>query len=92
MKKFCIYTARKNRAQVRSWLLLLQLGYTLFDAVGGWPESAKAYVAEDSMMIEIIGKVALKHKIKLLCCAIKGMNKQKEILVTVEDCPSPWSI
>jgi len=92
VKKFSVFTARKNVARVRSWLRILGLGYSLFECQGGWPASPEVYVAEKSVEIRIIAPDTDKEKIRLLCHAIKALNNQKEVLVDVEKVGETWRI
>ena len=92
MKRFSVFTARKNVRLIRSWLCILGLGYSLFECQGGWPASPKVYVSEKSIEIRIIAPNAGREKIRLLCHAIKALNEQEEVLVDIGKVGEKWEV
>lgn len=88
MKLYRLYTENKNVEGIKEIINAYFSGYTLIEGVGIWNG-----ISEKSLIVEVVnftGKSNLEAEFKLIAGAIKKLNCQDAVLLTVQEIESKF--
>lgn len=77
MKLYRLYTEDKNESELRRILDSGLTGYTIIKAQGVWQR-----VAENSLIIEYIGKPEEQYRVETAAMMINELNDQQAVFMT----------
>lgn len=86
MVRYIIYTENKNLAGIKDILNSLFAGYSIQEQIGVWNK-----IEEKSLRIELLGSYR-DEDAKQACWAIKQLNNQETVALTVERLENCWFI